>query len=85
MQNDQDQPLLWKAGDIVPAGSYRRVDDTLHRLVVLQQKGPLPASFDGHVALYRASVPAKELLEHLHQQQTPSPTLSEVQRLDHAG
>ena len=78
MPNNDSQLRLWKAGDIVPAGSYRRVDDTLHRLVVLQQEGPLPASFDGHVALYCASIPTRELLSHLHQQHTPLSTLSEA-------
>lgn len=77
MPNNDSQLQLWKAGEIVPAGSYRRVDDPLHRLVVLQQEGPLPASFDGHVALYCAAISMKELLSHL-QQQTASPTLPEA-------
>ena len=43
---------LWKAGEIVPAGTYTRVDDQSYRAVMLEQEGPLPATFDGHVALY---------------------------------
>lgn len=78
MQNTNNQLRLWQAGDIVPAGSYRRVDDTLHRIVVLQREGPLPASLDGHVALYCAFIPTKELLSRLQQQETSSPTMSEM-------
>ncbi len=49
---------LCRAGDQVPAGSYLRVDDgSFHRLD-LAAAGPLPASFDGHIAQYRvASAP----------------------------
>lgn len=43
---------VWKAGDLVPAGSYLRVDDDSYRLVVLEQQGQLPASYDGHIAYY---------------------------------
>jgi hypothetical protein len=43
---------LWRAGEMVPAGSYLRVDDRSYRVVVLEQAGPLPASCDGHVAWY---------------------------------
>lgn len=48
---------LYQAGERVPAGTYLRVDDgSFHRLR-LSAEGPLPASFDGHVALYRAAAP----------------------------
>lgn len=45
---------LYQAGDRVPAGTYLRVDDGSFHRVSLSAAGPLPASFDGHVALYRA-------------------------------
>lgn len=45
---------LWQAGEVVPAGLYQRVDDEAHSVVTLEQAGPLPASLDGHVALYHA-------------------------------
>ncbi len=45
---------VWKAGEVVPAGIYARIDDESYHVVVLSREGYLPASFDGHVALYRA-------------------------------
>ncbi len=52
MKCEECQQELWKAGEIVPAGAYARIDDRSYRLVILEQAGPLPATFDGHVALY---------------------------------
>ena len=52
---EECQMPLWKAGEVVPAGTYVRVDDRSYRPVVLNQEGPLPATFDGHVALYCTS------------------------------
>lgn len=49
---EECQTPLWKAGEIVPAGTYTRVDDRSYRAVTLEQEGPLPATFDGQVALY---------------------------------
>lgn len=46
---------LFQAGERVPAGAYLRVDDGSFQRVSLPATGPLPASFDGHVALYRAA------------------------------
>ncbi len=43
---------LWRAGEVVPTGTYVRVDDQSYHPVILDQDGPLPATFDGHVALY---------------------------------
>ncbi len=43
---------LWRAGDLVPAGSYLRVDDHSYRLIVLKEQDHLPGSCDGHVAFY---------------------------------
>jgi hypothetical protein len=43
---------VWRAGEIVLAGTYLRVDNASFRAVVLEWDGRLPASYDGHVALY---------------------------------
>lgn len=55
MKCEECQQHLWQAGEIVPAGTYTRVDDHSYRLVILEQEGPLPATFDGHIALYCSS------------------------------
>lgn len=52
---EECQMSLWKAGQVVPAGTYVRVDDRSYRAVILNQEGPLPATFDGHIALYCTS------------------------------
>jgi hypothetical protein len=52
MRCEECQQKLWKAGDIVAAGAYARVDDRSYHVVILEQAGPLPATFDGHTALY---------------------------------
>jgi hypothetical protein len=52
MKCDECQQELWRAGNIAPAGAYARVDDKSYRVVILEQEGPLPATFDGHTALY---------------------------------
>jgi hypothetical protein len=44
---------IWRAGELAPPGVYVRVDDGSHRLIRLESAGPLPPSFDGHVACYR--------------------------------
>ncbi len=62
MQHDEYHIPLWKAGEFVPAGTYVRADDLSYKVVTLPQKGPLPATFDGHVALYRASTPLSSAL-----------------------
>ena len=48
MRCEECQMPLWKAGEVVPAGTYVRVDDRSYRTVMLDQEGPLPATFDGH-------------------------------------
>lgn len=55
LQCEECQMPLWKAGEVVPEGTYVRVDDRSYRAVILNQEGPLPATFDGHVALYCTS------------------------------
>ncbi len=52
---EECQIPLWKAGEVVPAGTYVRVDDRSYRAVILNQEGSLPATFDGHIALYCTS------------------------------
>ncbi len=52
---DETQFPLWKAGEVVPAGVYVRIDDRSYHRVRLEQDGPLPASFDGQIACYRAA------------------------------
>jgi hypothetical protein len=44
---------IWKAGEIAPAGTYVRIDEPSYRVILLECEGPLPATFDGHVAFYR--------------------------------
>jgi hypothetical protein len=52
---EECQMPLWRAGEVVPAGTYVRVDDRTYRTAILDQEGPLPATFDGHIALYCTS------------------------------
>jgi hypothetical protein len=46
---DPDEELLFLAGELVPPGTYARVDAWPARWVVLEHSGVLPASFDGLV------------------------------------
>lgn len=55
MKCEECQQELWKAGGTVPAGAYARADDGSYRVVILEQARPLPASLDGHTALYCSS------------------------------
>ncbi len=57
---DESEIAVWKAGEVVPAGSYVRIDIRSSRLMTLEQEGPLPASFDGQIALYRAVAPPQQ-------------------------
>ena len=52
---------VWRAGDSVQTGIYLRVDDDSFRVVVMEEEGRLPASYDGHVAHY-CRAPAMRLL-----------------------
>ena len=52
---EECQMPLWKAGEVVPAGTYVRVDDRSYCAVILDLEGPRPSTFDGHVALYCTS------------------------------
>ena len=54
-----DEDGLYLAGHPAPAGRYRRVDRPAQRLVVLQGAEVLPASFDGHVAVYERDEPPR--------------------------
>jgi hypothetical protein len=40
------------AGTLAPAGRYRRIDVPWGKLIQLDREDRLPASLDGHVALY---------------------------------
>lgn len=62
LQCEECQMPLWKAGEVVPAGTYVRVDDRSYRAVTLDLEGSLPATFDGHIALYCTS--ACECMDH---------------------
>lgn len=53
MRCDECGGMLHQAGEVVPAGTYARIDDGSFRQLVLEHAGPLPASFDGHIAEYR--------------------------------
>lgn len=55
MQCEECQIPVWKAGEVVPAGTYVRVDDRSYHAVMLEREGPLPATFDGHIAFYCTS------------------------------
>ncbi|MFI5274194.1 MAG: hypothetical protein ACHQ4H_14260 [Ktedonobacterales bacterium] len=46
---------LYRAGEVVPAGAYLRVDDGSFRRIELAQSGPLPATLDGHIGEYRSA------------------------------
>lgn len=52
MEQDDVDELL--AGMCVSAGHYVRTDDGVNRVIVLEEPGYLPPSFDGHVAAYRS-------------------------------
>jgi hypothetical protein len=64
MSYDESGVRIYQAGEVVSAGYYARVDDGSYHLVLLEQPGPLPPSFDGHVALYRAAaVPSQRVAQ----------------------
>ncbi|HEY8325284.1 MAG TPA: hypothetical protein VIG77_12380 [Ktedonobacterales bacterium] len=46
---------LYQAGEHAPSGAYLRVDDSSFQRVETSPDGALPASYDGHIALYRAA------------------------------
>lgn len=48
--NRNSEASLFVAGQVVPPGLYRQVHS--RREVRLDEKGPLPASCDGRVAVY---------------------------------
>lgn len=61
MDGEEYGVQVWQAGESVPAGIYLRVDNHSYRAIVLEQPGPLPASYDGHIAYY-CQAPAMGLL-----------------------
>jgi hypothetical protein len=44
---------IYQAGERVAGGAYLRVDDGSFQRLAISSGDTLPASFDGHVALYR--------------------------------
>lgn len=52
---DECGTRLYQAGERARAGTYLRVDDESFHRVRVAAGGRLPASFDGHIALYRAA------------------------------
>lgn len=52
MWSEEDHREIWKAGELVLAGIYQRIDIRSARLVVLEQDERLPASYDGRIAWY---------------------------------
>ncbi len=48
-----DEGILLRAGQRVPPGRYVRVDVPTARTLILEVEDYLPASCDGHIALYR--------------------------------
>ena len=51
--DDVEDMGLYRAGTPAPAGFYTRVDSISDAVVELREGDVLPASCDGHVALYR--------------------------------
>jgi hypothetical protein len=54
MHCDECAAPLWRAGESAPPGEYARVDVVTPTIVRLRAHERLPASFDGHIAVYRA-------------------------------
>ncbi|HEU5345043.1 MAG TPA: hypothetical protein VFX31_15090 [Ktedonobacterales bacterium] len=50
---DECGTRLYQAGERAPEGEYLRVDDGSFHQITLARGVALPASFDGHIALYR--------------------------------
>jgi hypothetical protein len=55
MRCEECDAPLWRAGDDAPPGVYVRIDIPLEHRVILLSGERLPASFDGHIAIYRAA------------------------------
>lgn len=70
MRCEECGTALFEAGDVVPAGDYLRVDDGSFSRIAMARRGPIPASFDGHVAEYR-SAGAVCACRHRDQEQRP--------------
>ena len=49
-----DAPL-WLAGESAPPGNYVRIDSSTQEVIAVRPGESLPASFDGHIAIYRPS------------------------------
>jgi hypothetical protein len=73
MFSEEYQLHVWKAGEIVPAGKYVRIDDCSYRPIMLDEPGPLPATFDGHVALYNIFIEFDPRMQAGEKRTTASP------------
>ncbi len=83
MHCDECGTVLFEAGDVVPPGEYLRVDDGSFTRVVVARRGPIPASFDGHVASYRhagAACACRRRAEQRHADENPLNTSGVSQR-----
>jgi hypothetical protein len=52
MWSEEDCKEIWKAGEVVSAGVYIRIDTYSSHRVILMREARLPASCDGQVAWY---------------------------------
>lgn len=55
MRCEECDAPLWRAGEPAPPGNYIRIDSPVQEVIALNQGECLPASFDGHIAIYRPS------------------------------
>jgi hypothetical protein len=71
---NESEVRVWKAGEIAPARTYVRIDNRSYHPITLEQEGPLPASFDRQVALYRVA-PMQASIPRLSDEQASRPML----------
>ena len=76
---DECGTRLYQAGERVHAGTYLRVDDESFQRVRVSTGGGLPASFDGHIALYRAAA-APCVCERRQRERTSTPPADAARR-----
>lgn len=55
MRCEECDATLWRAGEPAPPGNYVRIDSPVQDVITLSQGECLPATFDGHIAIYRPS------------------------------
>ena len=52
MIGPSDEPQVYTAGQVAPPGRYVRIDMPSAVEIILEEPGVLPASLDGHIAVY---------------------------------